>query len=218
MVPSLARDHRDSTSVQIPMNASAGISSTSLDIAQAASFQMAESSGTSTSSPVIDYKKASSEDVKKALVRVTNQKKWGNTDSWRFYLKGRNYLFNDISRSPGFWALDWRNPDSWDRIEQEYIRRSTAEAKEVAREGEIPQWALDGDWMHRHPELVQWMRKEHWRNNKKTLIALFEQEAHEGGLGAARAEDRRARDPVSSSADGDTDAAGVGTWQQVVLR
>lgn len=69
--------------------------------------------------------------------------------------KGRNSLFNDIAKSPGFIGLDWRNPDSGDELEQEYIRRSNEEAKRSAREGEIPMWALDGGWMHKYPEIVR---------------------------------------------------------------
>jgi hypothetical protein len=151
---------------------------------------MAETSSRSSEFPVIDYKKASSKDVQRVLVQVTGQKKWENADSWKFYLvrnpqmshsklpantlkKSRNTIFNNIAKSSEFEGLDWRDPDSWTPLEEEYISRSKQEARPKPREGEIPLWALDGNWMDSYPEIVQWMRREHWRNNKAKLIDLF---------------------------------------------
>jgi hypothetical protein len=89
--------------------------------------------------------------------------------------KGRNTIFNDIAQSPEFVGRDWRYPDNWGLLEREYVSRSKKEAKPNPREGEIPQWALEGSWMDKYPESVEWMRREHWRNNKTKLIKLFDQ-------------------------------------------
>lgn len=147
---------------------------------------------TSSKSPIIDYKQARAKEVQEVLVKVTGQEKWRNTESWKFYLvhtpqmsdsklptnslkKSRNAIFNDIARSPEFRGLGWHDPDSWDPLEKEYCTRSRKEAKQNPREGEMPLWAVQGDWMLKYPEIVRWMRREHWRNNKAKLKELFEQ-------------------------------------------
>ncbi|KAI9736070.1 MAG: hypothetical protein M1818_006246 [Claussenomyces sp. TS43310] len=118
------------------------------------------------------WRTKSSGEVRQDLYKITGQVEWTKEDQWRFYLKGRGALFKNIAAT-SCQGLDWNNPEAQRRIEAEFVRRSKKEsqANELAEVGQIPAWAVEGDWMDKDLELVQWMRKEHYRNSKEKLKA-----------------------------------------------
>jgi len=135
--------------------------------------------------------------------------------------KSRNTIFNDIAKSSKFRGLNWLDPDSWRPLEEEYISRSKLEAKSKPKDGEIPQWALEGNWMDSYPEIIQWMRKEHWRNNRTKLKEIFNQGvSQEPSASGEITLTNSSKDKAGDAGDvGDVgDVGDTESWQAVMLQ
>ncbi|KAF4632693.1 hypothetical protein G7Y89_g5430 [Cudoniella acicularis] len=115
-------------------------------------IKMAGNSSQVTADTNIDTKRLSTAVVREALFRATREQNWTADDEWAFFLKQRFILCNNIAKANP--AKNWENPQVGKDIDNAF----KAEAK-----GRIPDWA---ESMIKYDKAVEWMRRQHWKNNK----------------------------------------------------
>ncbi|KAF8847842.1 hypothetical protein BDZ45DRAFT_698874 [Acephala macrosclerotiorum] len=172
--------------------------------------------GSSSSSDInIDTKRSSTAVVREALFRATGEKKWTVADEWAYFLKQRFTVFNNIAKTNP--AKNWEDPQ---------VGREIDEAFKMQAKGRIPDWA---EPMIEYDKAVEWMRRQHWKNNKnKVPLASSSGESTagmsrgaDGGLAGAApapsADEARTGDRAGAGDRAEAGNQASGYWTNVLL-
>jgi hypothetical protein len=165
----------------------------------------------SSSIPVINPKRASTADVRKALQALTGDEKWTNDEYWAYFLvlslipihishpytnlqKHRLALFTDIATKN---LKNWDDPDVGKQIDSAFKAQASA----------LPEWAWP---VANYPKIAEWMRRQHWKHNKnKPPLA---NSADEGALMSQAADAERDEGDWGDQGE----AAAGGFWKDVM--